>query len=109
MKGANVSVKTNGHPGTRKELFVRVLKDSRLLLMERTSVTYDQIHAVKSLLYAALEQTKTQTDRLAEVHALLRELFTLVMMSCELNDHERRKAFTILQELDRVMGVCKGF
>ena len=70
-----------------------------LLENSRGRVEEVETHAVKSLLYAAVEQTRIKADELLSLQRMLRELFVIVTASGDLRDYERNVGLQILDEL----------
>jgi hypothetical protein len=60
---------------------------------------YEKIHAVKSILYATIEQAGMETDRLISAQELLRELLALVALQADPLRRERQEALKVLDEL----------
>jgi hypothetical protein len=85
--------------GYRRCLAKVVDKAGRLLREEGVGYNYDQVHAVKSLLYATIEQAGMETDRMISAQELLRELLTLVALQADPVPRERQEALRILEEL----------
>jgi hypothetical protein len=71
----------------------------QLLHEDDAALDYDKIHAVKSILYAAIERAGMESDRLVSAQDLLRELLTLVALQVDPVRHERKEAFKILEKL----------
>jgi len=76
--------------------------DSTHQLLRETDLApdYERIHSVKSILYAAIEQTGMESERLISVQELLRELLTLVMLQGDPMNRERSEALRILESLE---------
>lgn len=72
-----------------------------LLVREDCGFDHDEIHAVKSILYAAIERAGIGAERLAEAQRKLRELLFLVTLRSDPSDLERREAWRILEELKK--------
>ncbi len=62
-------------------------------------VDYEKVHAVKSILYATIEQAGMETDRLISAQELLRELLTLIALQADPLGRERQEALKVLEEL----------
>lgn len=88
--------------GYRRCLAKAMDKTRQLLRENDASHDYEKIHAVKSILYATIEQAGMETDRLISSQELLRELLTLVVLQADPVPRERREALRILEELKRV-------
>lgn len=71
----------------------------RLLCENDGAHDYENIHATKSILYAAIEQAGIESDRLILTQELLRELLTLVALQADPFRHERQEALKVLEEL----------
>lgn len=71
----------------------------RLLDGRESDMTHDSIHSVKSLLYAAIGQVEIKVDRQMDIRRQLRELMSLITLSADLQEEERRAGLQILQEL----------
>ena len=71
----------------------------QLLREDDAAHDYEKIHAVKSILYTAIEQAGMETDRLISAQELLCELLTLVALRADPVRHERQEALKILGEL----------
>jgi hypothetical protein len=59
----------------------------------------EKMHAVKSVLYAAIERAGMETERLLSARELLRELLALVALQADPIPGERREAMRIIEEL----------
>lgn len=59
----------------------------------------EKMHAVKSVLYAAIERAGMETERLISAQELLRELLALVAMQADPIAEERREAMRIIEKL----------
>ncbi|MDD5216941.1 MAG: hypothetical protein PHN49_08320 [Candidatus Omnitrophica bacterium] len=79
--------------------FIRALEQVEGILLRIDTVTSGEVHEVKSLLYAVIEQLGTQSDRLVTVRQMLRELFVLVSECAGLKEHERRAGLMIVADL----------
>ena len=103
----NLAMKTNGkHKSVtngatdRMPVIPYAIQKTRALLNHKSgSVDEDETHAVKSLLYAAVEQTRIKADGLHSLQRMLRELFVIVTANGDLRDYERSVALQILDEL----------
>ena len=71
----------------------------QLLREDDAAYNYEKVHAVKSILYAAIERAGMETNRLISAQELLRELLTLVALQADPIRHERQEALKILKEL----------
>ena len=71
----------------------------QLLREDDAARNYGEIHSVKSILYAAIEQAGMESERLISAQELLRELLTLVALQVDPVRHERREALQILEKL----------
>ena len=89
----------NTENGYRRCLVKAVDRTRQLLREEDASPDYGRIHAVKSVLYAAIEQAGMESERLISAQELLRELLSLVALQVDRIPQERREAFKILEEL----------
>ncbi len=79
---------------------VKALDRTHQLLREDSSAhDSEKIHAVKSILYAAIEQAGMETDRLISAQELLRELLTLVALQADPVRRERQEALRVLGKL----------
>lgn len=77
----------------------KALERTRALLDRDSEVDYDEIHSVKSILYAAIERVGMKADRLASVQRMLRELFAIVTTKVDLRGYEREVGIQILEEI----------
>ncbi len=59
----------------------------------------EKMHAVKSVLYAAIERAGMESERLITAQELLRELLALVAMRADPIAEERREAMRIIEKL----------
>ena len=73
--------------------------DKTYELLSREDVSCDEIHAIKSVLYAAIERTGMRADRFLSVQRKLRELVCLVGMLGDTRRYERLTGLQILEEL----------
>ena len=71
----------------------------QLLREKGAEHSYEKVHAVKSILYATIEQAGMETDRLISSQELLRELLALVALQAAPVRHERQEALHILDKL----------
>lgn len=71
----------------------------QLLCEDDVSRKGEKIHAVKSILYAAIEQAGMESERLTSAQELLRELLTLVVLQADPLRQERQEALKILGKL----------
>lgn len=85
--------------GYRRCLMKAMDRTHQLLRQEDAEPDYKRIHAVKSILYATIEQAGMETDRLISAQELLRELLTLVALQADPVRQERYEALKILGEL----------
>lgn len=74
-------------------------RTGRLLRDEGAGYDHEKVHAVKSLLYATIEQAGMETERLVSAQELLRELLMLVALQADPVPRERQEAFTVLEKL----------
>jgi hypothetical protein len=88
-----------GHNGYLRCLEKAMDRTHQLLHENDASQDYEKIHAVKSILYATIEQAGMETDRLISSQELLRELLTLVALQAHPLRHERKEALKVLDEL----------
>lgn len=79
-----------------------VARTRALLVSENGSSDYDEIHAVKSVLYAAIERAGMSAERMMLTQQKLRELFFLVTIRGDPKPEDRERAVRILE------GLCKG-
>ena len=82
-----------------KRLQHALKKTHELLSRNGDSISYDEIHAVKSLLYAVLEQVGVKAERLSSLQRLLRELFAVFMSVSDLKRFEKKAGIQILEEI----------
>ena len=85
--------------GYQRCLMKAMDRTRRLLHEDDAARDYEKIHAVKSILYAAIERAGMESDRLVSAQELLRELLTLVALQTAPARHERQEALNILDEL----------
>jgi len=88
-----------GHNGYLRCLEKAMDRTQRLLCENDASRDYEKVHAVKSILYATIEQAGMETDRLISAQELLRELLTLVTLQADPLRRERQEALKVLEEL----------
>ncbi len=69
------------------------------LLMEQENADYEEIHSVKSVLYAAIERLGVKADRLSSTQRILRELFAIVTTKADIKQYERQVAQQLLRDL----------
>jgi hypothetical protein len=92
--------RTENRGNSYRRCLAKAMDRTQQLLRENdTSHDYEKIHAVKSILYATLEQAGMETDRLISAQELLRELLTLVALQADPLRHERQEALKVLGEL----------
>ncbi len=82
-----------------KAIVTAVDKSKQLLDQDETNLDSDAIHSVKSVLYAAIEQTRTGVERLATLQRMLRELLVIITSNVELKTYEREVGRQIIQEI----------
>lgn len=85
--------------GYQRCLMKAMDKTHQLLRENDAAHDYEKIHAVKSILYVAIEQAGMETDRLISVQELLRELLTLVALQVDPVRRERQEALNVLGKL----------
>jgi hypothetical protein len=90
---------SNIESGYRRCLVKAMDRTQQLLRENDVSHDYEKIHAVKSILYATIEQAGMETDRLISSQELLRELLALVALQADPIRHERQEALKVLKEL----------
>lgn len=79
---------------------LKAIEKTHQLLEERSLVPdYEQIHQVKSLLYAAIERAGMEAERSSSVQQTLRELLMLVSIRSDAQWHERQEALQRLEDL----------
>ena len=84
----------------------RALQEAKALLERDSSeISPAEIHRLKSVLYAAIEETGTKAERLAGLQRMLRELFSLVFTIADIHDHERQVGLQIISELAERFGI----
>jgi len=79
-------------------------KTERLLSQNPERVHSDEIHSVKSVLYAAIEQVRMRVERLSTLQRMLRELFVIASADIELKSYEREAGKQIIDEIMRSYG-----
>ena len=78
----------------------KVVDRTQQLLRENDlSCHYDKIHAVKSILYAAIEQAEMETEKLISAQELLRELLMLVAVQADPVPAEKKEVLKVLEKL----------
>lgn len=87
-----------------QEGYLRCLKKAidclqYLLTQDAALRDYDQIHSVKSILYAAIEQMGMRGERIFTVQRMLRELLSIVASQYQSPGHDRDIGLQILTEL----------
>lgn len=80
--------------------FIQALERTRELL-SREKADSDEIHSVKSVLYAAIERMGMKAEQIIYSQRLLRELFSIVTLKGDLRDYEKQVGFQILEELSK--------
>ena len=85
--------------GYQRCLMKAMDKTHQLLRENDAAHDYEKIHAVKSILYVAIEQAGMETDRLISAQELLRELLTLVALQADPIPRERQEALSVLDKL----------
>ncbi len=86
--------------GSYQRCLAKVMDKTHQLLREDDAARdYERIHAVKSILYATIEQAGMESDRLISAQELLRELLALVALQANPVRGERQEALKILEEL----------
>ena len=83
----------------------KAIERSRALLEQVDNVDYDQVHALKSILYAAIEQAGTRVERLSNMQRMLRELFAIVNVRADMRLYEKEVGLQIVEELTTRFGV----
>lgn len=68
-------------------------------LLKKEAVTSDEVHAVKSLLYIAIERLGMKVDRLTSTQRLLRELFAILNKMVDIRDYEKNVADQLIIDL----------
>ena len=89
-------------PQNGLETIVKALDAARTLFEEGISELSDErVHAVKSILYAAIERLGVTLERLGYSQRLLRELLHILTLHADLKASERQAGLHILEELSR--------
>jgi hypothetical protein len=70
-----------------------------LLTQDEALADYDQIHSVKSILYAAIEQMGMRGERIFTVQRMLRELMVILSSQYQSPGHDKQVGLQILEEL----------
>ena len=75
--------------------------EQTLFLLSKTSMppSYEEIHAIKSLLYIAIEQITSKIERLSSVQRGLRELLAITTSLSDLNPNDLEVGRQIVSEL----------
>ncbi|OGW89294.1 MAG: hypothetical protein A3G33_02780 [Omnitrophica bacterium RIFCSPLOWO2_12_FULL_44_17] len=82
-------------------LFNQLLLEIRFLLNKDMQVLNDEdIHKVKSLLYAGIEKIGFKIERFASIQRLLRELFAIIAMAKDARNCEKNVGFQIVKDLE---------
>ena len=71
------------------DIFQKVIEKTHDLLIRESDVNEDEIHSVKSILYAAIEKVKIKADHLAHIQKMLREIFIIVNARADLKNDEK--------------------
>ena len=74
-------------------------KTESLFCRDAATADYDEVHAAKSLLYAAIERAGIEIERSSLVHQKLRALLPLIAMREGIAVPEREEALRILESL----------
>ena len=82
-------------------LHLVLIKTREFLSQKQSRVGEDELHKIKSLLYAAVEQLGTKAEHLFSLQRMLRELFSIVNSACDLREYEKKVGFQILDELEQ--------
>ena len=86
----------------RMECCFRAVKGARQILNTQTNqIKIDELHALKSTFYVAVERLSMKADRLFSLQRQLREVLTLVNMRCDLSEHERLTALHLTEEIEQ--------
>jgi len=86
--------------GGYQRCLTKAVDRTHALLRDSGTVPDDEkIHAVKSVLYAAIERAGMETERLLSAQELLRELLALVALQANPVPGERREAIRIIEKL----------
>jgi hypothetical protein len=99
MKNVRPEQTENEGSGYQRCLAKAMNRTQQLLRENDVSHDYEKIHAVKSILYATIEQAGMETDRLISAQELLRELLALVALQADPLRRERQEALKVLEEL----------
>ena len=87
--------------GGYERCLVKAVDSARQLLREGAFCDYGRIHAVKSILYATIEQAGMESERLMSAQELLRELLVLVALQADPVRCERQEVLRVLEKLKR--------
>ncbi len=78
----------------------RVIEQMKFFLAARErDVDEILVHEIKSALYAAIERTGIELNRLQTIQRLLRELFGIVSIAKDLREYERQAGLQMLADL----------
>lgn len=96
----NAEIKIQNNTSGYLRCLGKAMDRTHQLLWEDDAVrNYERIHAVKSILYATIEQAGMESDRLISAQELLRELLTLVALQADPIRNERQEALRVLEKL----------
>jgi hypothetical protein len=76
-----------------------LMKTRGLLAMKTDCVSDKAVHEVKSILYAAIEESRREVEYMSHLNRSLRELFSLVSMSMAGRPHEKQLGLEIIDDL----------
>lgn len=86
----------------RMECCFRAVKGARSILNAQVNQIHtDELHALKSTFYVAVERLHMKADRLFSLQRQLREVLTLINMRCDLSEHERIMALQLTDEIEQ--------
>lgn len=86
----------------KMECCFRAVKGARQILnTESSKIQIDELHALKSTFYVAVERLHMKADRLFSLQRQLREVLTLINMRSDLSEHERITALQLTDEIEQ--------
>ena len=74
-------------------------KSNALFNEDLGTLDSDRLHSVKSILYAAIERTNFEAERLLHLKETLRELLIQVAIHPDAYEHESKKGRELIKEL----------
>ena len=93
-----MKIETNSTQDSKDSLHLALARSRSLLV--RGALSEEELHKVKSLLYALLERLGMKAEEVSQARSKLLLLFHIITSSFDLREEERASGLKILDELE---------